>query len=228
MPVTDNLFTVEAPSLVAVGAASIVDSAKALGLTWTLRPGTVTQITGGLKVRYDGDTEAITAIDLTNGVYVDNRIMGLLIPPAGNFILGPIGGPRAVSFTGSDSVSHTTNSGVYTEVLTPPGLCGCDFTAPATGSVMLYWEAEFENTNNGVVNAVSPIVRTGNTVGSGNTVMAAGVSAIRNDSTQTNRFAGFHLLQGLNPGGVYNISLAQVVGGGTMGVRAREVAVVHA
>jgi hypothetical protein len=77
----------QAPALVGIGAQSIVDRAKSLGLTWTLRPGSIA--TDGVSILYDGDTEPINAVNLTGDAKTSgDRVMGLTVPPSGNFIIG--------------------------------------------------------------------------------------------------------------------------------------------
>lgn len=77
----------QAPALVGIGAQSIVDRAKSLGLTWTLRPGSIA--TDGVSILYDGDTEPINAVNLTGDALTSGgRVMGLTVPPSGNFIIG--------------------------------------------------------------------------------------------------------------------------------------------
>jgi hypothetical protein len=91
---TDKL-TQEAPALVGIGAQSIVDRAKELGLTWTLRPATVTRVGDSVtttEVVYDGDTVAVGCVNLTGSdVRLSQRVMGMMIPPSGNFIIGLLG-----------------------------------------------------------------------------------------------------------------------------------------
>lgn len=82
------------PQLFSVQAQAVVDRAKALGLTWTLRPGSVDSVITGssIKVIYDGDTEPLGAVSLVGALLPSDRVMMLQIPPAGNYILGRIGG----------------------------------------------------------------------------------------------------------------------------------------
>ncbi len=91
----DNAFTVEAPALVGIGAESIVNRAKSLGLTWTLRPATVVSIADsssptGAQIIYDQDTEPVNCFSLAVGVVIGDRVMGLMVPPSGNYIIGPL------------------------------------------------------------------------------------------------------------------------------------------
>lgn len=69
-----------------VQAQAVVDRAKALGLTWTLRPASVK--TTEPTVTYDGDTEQVGAVSLVGSLSPGSRVMMLQIPPAGNYILG--------------------------------------------------------------------------------------------------------------------------------------------
>lgn len=82
----------KAPSLISTGVETLVQEAGRLGLTWTLRPATVILIdpspTSGLAtITYDGDSTGVTAVSLIGVVTPGDRVMGLIIPPAGNFIL---------------------------------------------------------------------------------------------------------------------------------------------
>lgn len=94
----------QAPSLIGIGNQSLVDRARALGLTWTLRPATVVQSSSSgvlvgipgafitdVLVTYDGDSVILPTINLTGSILpVGARVMGLLIPPSGNYIVGQL------------------------------------------------------------------------------------------------------------------------------------------
>lgn len=71
----------------AAGAKQLVDDAQRLGISWTLRPATV-NITDPLKVTFDGDEVPISAVSLVGYLAEGARVMGLLVPPGGNFIVG--------------------------------------------------------------------------------------------------------------------------------------------
>ena len=124
----DNAFTVEAPSLVGIGAESIVDRAKSLGLTWTLRPATVAVVVDdsptGTQIIYDGDTEPINCMNLGVNVVAGDRVMGLMVPPSGNYIIGPITGPSWPGFVAEASSTSSTGAIGTTPVatLTIPGI----------------------------------------------------------------------------------------------------------
>lgn len=80
---------VEAPELIGIGAQSIVDRAQALGLTWQLRPVTVVGTQPPVTAVYDGDNAVLPFVNLT-GMHMatGTRAMGMVVPPAGNYIIG--------------------------------------------------------------------------------------------------------------------------------------------
>lgn len=83
-----NFITTEAPALIGVGAQSIVDRAASLGLTWNLRPATISVAgTIGIQITYDGDSRPINCVNMTgNYLFVGDRVMGMFVPPSGNFV----------------------------------------------------------------------------------------------------------------------------------------------
>lgn len=79
------------PELMSVQAQAIVGRAKALGLTWTLRPGTVeTGASNPPLVTLDSDSEQINVFSLIGTVLPSERVMVIQVPPAGNFIIGRV------------------------------------------------------------------------------------------------------------------------------------------
>ena len=118
----------EAPSLIGIGTQSMVDSAKALGLTWTLRDATVSSpgtVTNALII-YDGDTVPITCINLTgNELELGQRVSGLQVPPSGNFIIGvkdptfPASGINSVGFNGTAVGNDSTASVTFVNMVGP-------------------------------------------------------------------------------------------------------------
>lgn len=68
---------------------ALVANATALGLTWTLRPATVTSA-NPIMTTLDGDTVPIGTTSLIGAVYVDQRVYVLIIPPSGNYIIGSV------------------------------------------------------------------------------------------------------------------------------------------
>lgn len=94
-------MTDQLPELLSVQAQAVVDRAKALGLTWTLRPATVNVAYGAAPtVIYDGDTEQVGVTSLVGDLQPAGRVMMLQVPPAGNFVLGRL------STTGSTTVKQ--------------------------------------------------------------------------------------------------------------------------
>lgn len=128
-------WTVAAPDLVGVGAESIVERAQALGLTWTLRPATVSvATTEALLIAYDAPTDLIstpiTAVNLTGqGLAVGTRVMGLVVPPSGNYVIGfpTMGGAPSNGFAGAlagriDSIANSASVTAEAAVLTIPNV----------------------------------------------------------------------------------------------------------
>ncbi|WP_319461212.1 hypothetical protein [Micromonospora sp. RTP1Z1] len=76
-------------------AEAVLEKAIRLGLTWRLRPATVTSVAGDGTIRalHDGDTQAIRVTSMIGAVPVRSRVMVLKSPPAGNHIVGLVGSP---------------------------------------------------------------------------------------------------------------------------------------
>lgn len=70
---------------------ALVGNAKDLGLTWTLRPATVTGYDGAVALAIlDGDTVPIAVTVLIDAVDAGQRVYVLIIPPGGNYVIGRI------------------------------------------------------------------------------------------------------------------------------------------
>lgn len=66
--------------------------ARRLGLTWQLRPATAgLEVGGKVQVILDGDSVFINAVSLIGSMAEGSRVMAMLVPPAGVFIIGGIG-----------------------------------------------------------------------------------------------------------------------------------------
>lgn len=105
-----------APELIGVGAQAIQDNAKRLGLTWTLRPGTVQSYDGAsgqASVVFDNDTVAIGAVSLIGVLATGQRVMGMIVPPGGNFIIGGLEpfAPQVTTVYGQATLNTTTSGG---------------------------------------------------------------------------------------------------------------------
>jgi hypothetical protein len=89
--------TSELPDLLSIQAQAVVDRAKSLGLTWTLRPATVNSEIGPTVI-FDGDTEGLGVQSLIGAVSSSQRVMMLQVPPGGNYIIGALtGGEEAAA-----------------------------------------------------------------------------------------------------------------------------------
>ena len=108
---TEEIF----PGLVNAGVQELVRTAGRLGLTWSLRIGTVTEATSinSMLVLLDADTQSIAVVSMIGGVAVDDRVYVISVPPAGNFAVGAVSrfypGQRiATSIVTSPSAGFTT------------------------------------------------------------------------------------------------------------------------
>lgn len=104
---------------------TLITDAKRLGLTWTLRPGTIskdttpTDASSTVAVIQDGDTVAMLATTLVSrlNMQVGDRVMTLMIPPGGLYVIGTIGGggggyllSQSVIVTGTGDTNFTKAS----------------------------------------------------------------------------------------------------------------------
>lgn len=90
---------------IGVAVRQVIAEAQRLGLTWILRPATVLDTS---NVRYDGDDEEtdsrVTNL-LESPLFVNQRVMCAIVPPAGNFVIGMLGGGRGLA---AESYRDTT------------------------------------------------------------------------------------------------------------------------
>lgn len=115
-------------NIVSTGVQALVESANRLGLIWNLRPATVVALVEEqVTVVMDGDTEVVTTTSLIGPPPIDGRVMVLIVPPAGLFIIGLPGGisyPRYGNFWAGEA-SQTDSSAIGAEAVlmnTPPVL----------------------------------------------------------------------------------------------------------
>jgi hypothetical protein len=92
----------EAPSLVATGVQAVVEGASRLGLTWSLRLGTVTDAINK-TVTLDGDTSAISAQFMGDMGWINGlRVFVIQVPEGACYVVG-----QALSNHASTSISFT-------------------------------------------------------------------------------------------------------------------------
>ena len=75
---------------------ALAENADRLGLTWSIRPATVTDYdfpSQKAKAIYDGDTVAVSMVSLCGGLLPNVRVMAMQVPPSANFALSPINIP---------------------------------------------------------------------------------------------------------------------------------------
>jgi hypothetical protein len=103
----------DAPELISIGAQSIVDRSKSLGLVWTRRLATVNDGTNPAScvITFDNDTVAVTAVSMVGPLPLDTRVYVDMVPPSGNFITGVATTSGAPWFLGSASLSQLSPGG---------------------------------------------------------------------------------------------------------------------
>jgi len=69
-------------------AQALVENADRLGLTWDLKPATVTTVSPTIQLIVDGDTASVSVTSMIGDVFTGQRVYVLDIPPAGLFIVG--------------------------------------------------------------------------------------------------------------------------------------------
>lgn len=106
-------------------------------------------------------------------------------------------------------------AGVYVD-------CGVAFIAPTTGRVLLNYGAAITNDTAGAFSIMAPVVREGDVIGSGSSILAAAdANALYVFGTAQIRAGVAYLLTGLTPGDPYNVRLehGRSAGNGNLGRR---------
>lgn len=144
------------PKLLSVQAQAVVERAKALGLTWTLRPATVETFE---SVIYDGDTVPVGVVSLNGTAVAGDRVMCLQIPPGGNYIIGRLSGSslpfQTTTFRGINSATGdltlTTTAQAATATTT--------LTLSSPGRYMITGVFDFDQTVSGGNNLAGGALR---------------------------------------------------------------------
>lgn len=84
---TSGLVTPGPSSTIIAAVQETLSQSRALGLTWTLRMGTVLT-PSPLGIAYDGDTVVVSAVSMIGPLDANQRVYVLLIPPSGAFVVG--------------------------------------------------------------------------------------------------------------------------------------------
>jgi hypothetical protein len=141
-----------------------------------------------------------------------SKVRALDTPPT-------VGNTQAGSFD-FDATTYGTDhdAGSYAD-------CGVAFVACSTGRALIWHAAQLDNSTTAATR-VAPVVRTGSTVGSGSSVVAASDSnAIVGQGTDAARFGAAVFVEGLTPGDSYNVRLEHRTTAGTGTVSLRTVIV---
>jgi hypothetical protein len=118
--VTDGIYNNRAQlaNLISVAIQEMVSQGRSLGITWSLRLGTVAQAQGivdiggqVVTVVLDGDTVPMTVDNMTGQpVATNDRVVTVQIPPAGNFIIGSPTIGRPVGCTARGNAQSIPNN----------------------------------------------------------------------------------------------------------------------
>jgi hypothetical protein len=108
---------------VGVGIEALVETFQRMGLMWRLLPGTVfadsTNTPSSLKVTLDGDTDPTRAISMVGLPPQGARVFVMVVPPAGNYVVGRSGRASIVNENGvgAAAAADATSSAVYANLL---------------------------------------------------------------------------------------------------------------
>lgn len=94
---------------------AITENADRLGLTWTLRPGTVS-VSSPLTVIMDGDSVAIDMFSMCGTVFAGERVWVISVPPSGNYVVGRMTAPYRARQTLDAASSTVTFSNIPTNL----------------------------------------------------------------------------------------------------------------
>lgn len=124
----------------------------------------------------------------------------------------------------STTYGVSVTSGTYAD-------CGVAFVAPTTGRVLVKTVGFVRASVAGSGSIVAPVIREGATVGSGTVVVPADdMNGIQANGTGSNtdgcRCSAEALIEGLTPGGVYNVRLEHRVNGSGAGSATRRTVIV--
>jgi hypothetical protein len=118
---------------------------------------------------------------------------------------------QADSFTfDSSTLGIDADSGTYND-------CGVAFLAPATGRVLVLFDADLDNSGTQFT-VMAPVLRSGDVVGSGTNLGDADPEHSVYTSGDRLRMGSHWLVEGLTPGDPYNVRLEhRTTGGATTG-----------
>ncbi|MET8265933.1 hypothetical protein ABZU92_18295 [Micromonospora arida] len=120
--------------------------------------------------------------------------------------------PTVVDRQGGQFTATVTSFGVATTGGSYAA-CGVAFVAPSSGRLLLHFSGVTVNSTTADT-LISPVVRSGGTVGSGSVILA-GDDNISVRSVSAARSGATHLMSGLVGGSTYNVRLEHRVTGGT-------------
>lgn len=180
---------------VGFGVAELIRESRRLGLTWELRPGTVSTTNG--SVLLDGDSESLTVSSLIGALLIDMRVMVMLVPQGGNYVIGVLSTPIGQNQNGfSDNIvgPATVTSASYIDL---PGLSFLFTKAYAGTRVLLSLDADAYST------VANTVVRYGGSINSADYNITELV--INNEINEHQRTSGHTYVPAGIPAGTYTV-----------------------
>src|SRR5581483_1669271 len=194
-----NLFKVTSAGAVAA-AGGLTVGGPLSGVT-TATIGSNTTVGGTLGV-----TGLLTA---SGGVSTVDVAASGNVAVTGTLSAGAAANQTVTTF--DNAAIRTTTSTSYTNTLSPANIAGAAFVAPPSGKVLIHWSVEKASSTAGAGVYTAPAVKTGTTVGSGTSVVAASDDAAillnTGGAGQFNQHGQTLQVVGLTPGQNYNVSL---------------------
>ena len=205
---------------------TLVELFNRMGLAWRLLPGTVSTQAGTVNVPVviDGDDQSARAQSLVGVVAPGQRVMVMVVPPQGNYIIGYLNVVDSSSQQVEESAAITSTSTSFTATATVVGVA---FIAPPSGKVWVHWHTEMQNNTTAAAFCLASFeVREGSTVNAG-TIFLAGSDTRRLlqrgtvANADTQGYGSSYLVTGLTPHASYNVvHLVRVTAGtGQFGAR---------
>lgn len=195
---------------------------RVLGFTWPIKQ--------GMGVYFRAPDTAGTLTDLTDWIDWETGTTEVEVgaKPRSSTTGSNVGqatptfGTATVS--GEVLASETTTSTSFVALATVHGVA---FTAPSSGSVLVLYSAQLSNSGATATALTTPQVREGSTVGSGTVFYAATTDdMLQNVGTLALRMGASVLINGLTPGGAYNVEMLYRVSATTGTFLRRQVTVV--
>lgn len=104
--------------LITAAVKEIIQQSQSLGLTWNLQICTITSATlNSLTVVFDGDTVAISAVNMTGFPLTGgDRVYCIVVPQSGNFVVGYVSNVATIGFAATRAANQVIADSTATPV----------------------------------------------------------------------------------------------------------------